>query len=180
VLTTRFTELVGCTVPIQQAGMAALANPCLAQAVADAGGLGLVSVYVPPLDRLAGILTDLGEQTPGVFGGNIMPPVVDPALLGDLVAVTAAHARVVDFFYSDPDAALIDIVHAHGAMACWQVGSREEAVAAAVAGCDFIIAQGHGAGGRVRGRATRSTPMPSGWASTRPAACSARAWRQPR
>ena len=34
-LSTRFTELVGCTVPIQQAGMGALANPCLAQAVAD-------------------------------------------------------------------------------------------------------------------------------------------------
>jgi NAD(P)H-dependent flavin oxidoreductase YrpB (nitropropane dioxygenase family) len=37
-------------------------------------------------------------------------------------------------------------------LASWQVGSREEAVAAAAAGCDFIIAQCIEAGGHVRGR----------------------------
>jgi NAD(P)H-dependent flavin oxidoreductase YrpB (nitropropane dioxygenase family) len=60
--------------------------------------------------------------------------------------------RVVDFFHTDPDAALVEIVHRHGALACWQVGSPEEAVAAAAAGCDFLIAQGIEAGGHVRGR----------------------------
>ena len=34
-LTTRFTELVGCSVPIQQAGMGDLATPGLAAAVAE-------------------------------------------------------------------------------------------------------------------------------------------------
>ena len=43
-LTTRLTELVGCTVSIQQAGMGWFAYPPLANAVAEAGGLGLVSV----------------------------------------------------------------------------------------------------------------------------------------
>jgi NAD(P)H-dependent flavin oxidoreductase YrpB (nitropropane dioxygenase family) len=43
------------------------------------------------------------------------------------------------------------MVHAGGALACWQVGSREEAIAAAEAGCDFVIAQGVEAGGHVRG-----------------------------
>lgn len=37
-LKTRFTELVGCTVPIQQAGMGFYAHPPLAKAVAAAGG----------------------------------------------------------------------------------------------------------------------------------------------
>lgn len=46
-LTTRFTELVGCSVPIQQAGMGSHANPRLAAAVANTGGLGMVSVYGP-------------------------------------------------------------------------------------------------------------------------------------
>jgi NAD(P)H-dependent flavin oxidoreductase YrpB (nitropropane dioxygenase family) len=36
-------------------------------------------------------------------------------------------------------------------LACWQVGSLEEALSAVDAGCDFIIAQGEGAGGHVRG-----------------------------
>ena len=44
-ITTRFTELVGCSVPIQQAGMGSHTNPRLAAAVANAGGLGMVSVY---------------------------------------------------------------------------------------------------------------------------------------
>jgi enoyl-[acyl-carrier protein] reductase II len=36
-------------------------------------------------------------------------------------------------------------------MAFWQVGSRQEAVAAAQAGCDLVVAQGIRAGGHVRG-----------------------------
>ena len=42
-LRTRFTDLIGCTVPIQQAGLGSLANPKLAAAVANAGGQGMVS-----------------------------------------------------------------------------------------------------------------------------------------
>ena len=37
----------------------------------------------------------------------------------------------MEFFYGDPERALVDAVHAGGALACWQVGSVEEAVAAA-------------------------------------------------
>jgi len=151
VLTTRFTELVGCTVPIQQAGMGSFATPRLARAVADAGGLGTVSVYQFPVGMVAGVLDELQERTPGVVGGNVILRYVDPGLQRELIATTAARTRVVDFFYSDPDPALVDIVHAQGALACWQVGSREEAIAAADAGCDFIIAQGIEAGGHVRG-----------------------------
>ena len=47
-LTTRFTELVGCMVPIQCAGMG-MASPELAVAVAGAGGLGMMSgVMISP------------------------------------------------------------------------------------------------------------------------------------
>jgi NAD(P)H-dependent flavin oxidoreductase YrpB (nitropropane dioxygenase family) len=76
---------------------------------------------------------------------------VDPTLAEESVAAAAARVRVVDFFYSNPDPALVDIVHRAGALACWQVGSLDEALAAVDAGCDFIIAQGAGAGGHVRG-----------------------------
>jgi nitronate monooxygenase len=151
-LTTRFTTLVGCSVPIQQAGMADLSSPRLAAAVAEAGGLGMVSVYGATPAQIAQVLDTVRGQTSGVFGANFIMPFVDPAFAQECVAVAAAKAKVVDFFYSDPDATLVEIVHAGGALACWQVGSREEAVAAANAGCDFIIAQGIEAGGHVRGR----------------------------
>jgi nitronate monooxygenase len=150
-LTTRFTKLVGCSVPIQQAGMGGLAIPRLAAAVANAGGLGTVSVSGGTPDEIAQDLGSVREQTSGVFGANFLMHFVDPALALECIAAAAARVRVVDFFYSDPDASLVETVHAGGALACWQVGSREEAVAAAKAGCDFIIAQGIEAGGHLRG-----------------------------
>jgi NAD(P)H-dependent flavin oxidoreductase YrpB (nitropropane dioxygenase family) len=59
---------------------------------------------------------------------------------------------VIDFFWGDPDSALVDRVHAAGALVSWQVGSVNEAVAAQSAGCDFVIAQGNEAGGHIRGK----------------------------
>jgi hypothetical protein len=40
---TRFTEVVGCRVPIQQAPMGSVSSPALAVAVADAGGVGSIT-----------------------------------------------------------------------------------------------------------------------------------------
>jgi len=48
-IATRFTELVGCTVPIQQAGMGAVAPPELAAAVSEAGALGMLGTAHPGL-----------------------------------------------------------------------------------------------------------------------------------
>lgn len=151
-LTTRFTELVECSVPIQQAAIGGLATPGLAAAVAEAGGLGMVAVYFRPQTENMKILDGLREQTTGVFGANFILRFVDPARARESVASAAERAKVVEFFYSYPDASLVEIVHTAGALACWQIGSREEAVAAVDAGCDFIVAQGIEAGGHVRGR----------------------------
>jgi nitronate monooxygenase len=57
----------------------------------------------------------------------------------------------VEFFYTDPSAEFVRIVHDHGALASWQVGSPEEARKAADVGCDIIVVQGMEAGGHVRG-----------------------------
>ena len=138
-LTTRFTNLVGCAVPIQQAGLGALATPRLAVAVANAGGLGMVSVAGGTAEEIATWLDTARENTSGVIGANFVLHFFEPTVVHECVDVAAARVRVVDFFYSDPDRALIDIIHARGALASWQVGSCEEALAAVKAGCDFII-----------------------------------------
>lgn len=150
-LRTAFTDLVGCTVPIQQAGMGSLANPRLAAAVADAGAQGMVSVASLPPGLLADILDTLRQETKGVFGCNFLLPFVREDVR-ECVAVAASRARVIDFFWGDPDPSLVEIVHTESALACWQVGSKAEAVAAAEAGCDLIVAQGIEAGGHVRSR----------------------------
>jgi nitronate monooxygenase len=151
-LTTRFTDLVGCTVPIQQAPIGGCASPRLAAAVAEAGGLGMVSVTGNPPEIVAAELDEARRLSAGPIGAHFFMLVVDPESAPESVAAAAEQAPVVDFFYTDPDPALVDIVHAAGALASWQIGSVEEARAAVDAGCDFVIAQGTEAGGHVRGQ----------------------------
>ncbi len=159
-IATRFTELVGCAAPVQQAGMGAVAPPELAAAVSEAGGLGMLGTARAGLSpsTLAPLLDRVRALTAKPFGVNFL---VSPVHLNggpnrpppDLrcVEVAARAARVAEFFYGAPERRLVDMAHAGGALACWQVGSRAEAVAAAEAGCDLIVAQGVEAGGHVRG-----------------------------
>jgi nitronate monooxygenase len=159
-IATRFTELVGCAVPIQQAGMGAAAPPELAAAVSQAGALGMLGTARPGLT--AATLADLLERTRLLtdkpFGVNfIVAPIfltgtaMRPPLDMKCIEIAACAAKVVEFFYGEPESRFVEMAHAGGALACWQVGSREEAVAAARAGCDFVVAQGIEAGGHVRG-----------------------------
>jgi nitronate monooxygenase len=133
---TPFTELVGCRLPLQLAGMGGVGTAELAAAVALVGGLGMVPSRVEP------------PQGAGPVGVNFLLP-----WGADLDAIERAgrKARVCEFFYAWPTQAPVEAAHAAGALASWQVGSAEEAIAAAEAGCDFVVAQGTQAGGHVRG-----------------------------
>jgi len=91
-LTTAFTDLVGCQVPIQQAGMGGVATPELAAAVADAGGLGMVSMVLQPADGVAAGLDALAKQTRGEVGINFLMPLLDP----EAVDAAASRVRVVE------------------------------------------------------------------------------------
>ena len=143
-LTTRFTELIGCDIPLQQAGMGGVATADLARAVTQAGALGMIGAAMVPAPQLAQSLADL----PSPVGVNFLMPFVDP----DAVEAAASSATLVEFFYGDPDPTLVERVHNAGpAKAAWQVGDPDEARQAEQAGCDLIIAQGVEAGGHVRG-----------------------------
>ena len=146
-LETAFTRLVGCSVPIQQAGMGGAATPELAAAVSDAGGLGMVNMVMVPADEVGVAVATLAKGTTGPVGINFLIPFLDVAA----VEASAPHCRVVEFFYGDPQAELVERVHRAGALANWQVGSADEAKAAVQAGCDFVVAQGTEAGGHIRG-----------------------------
>jgi nitronate monooxygenase len=144
-LETAFTRLVGCTLPIQQAGMGLVA-PALAAAVTAAGGLGMLSGVLKRADALAADLDRLASKPVGV---NFLVPFLDETL--EAVDVAAERARVVELFWGEPDAALVERIHAQGALVSWQVGSVREALAAEAAGCDLLVVQGVEAGGHVRG-----------------------------
>jgi NAD(P)H-dependent flavin oxidoreductase YrpB (nitropropane dioxygenase family) len=153
-IATSFTRLVGISAPIQLAPMPGICTPDLVAAVADAGGLGMLGAPLLSAPELEATLDALSSRTRGVFGVNFLMPFLDPAC----VSVAARRARVVEFFYGDPDAELVARARASGALVSWQVGSLAEAAAAERAGCDFLVAQGTEAGGHVRG-ATSLLPL---------------------
>jgi len=134
--------------------MAALANPELAAAVSQAGALGMVSVGGLPPEKVTRELELVRKRTSRPFGANfLIPGLTDEDLpeLSESVKAASKLSRLVEFFYHEPQAQLVKVVHSERALACWQVGSKEEAGAAIDAGCDIVIAQGIEAGGHIRG-----------------------------
>jgi nitronate monooxygenase len=154
-LSTRFTKLVGCKIPIQQAGMGAASPPELVAAVSEAGAFGMLGTARAGLNpaTLGSLLERTRTLTNRAFGVNfiIRPGSAAAQSPREFVEQAAKLGRVVEFFYNDPSAEFVKIVHDHGALASWQVGSVDEACRAADAGCDMIVAQGIEAGGHVRG-----------------------------
>ena len=144
---TRFTDLVGCQVPIQQAPMGSVSTPALAVAVAEAGGVGSITAMGLTAAELDQVLAGMAARTAGVLAANFLTGDIDR----EAVAAAAARAQIVDFFWADPDPALVELAHRGGALCCWQVGSLDEAKAAADAGCDVVVVQGTEAGGHIRG-----------------------------
>ena len=146
-LTTAFTKLTGCRVPIQLAPMPIVTLE-LATAVAEAGGLAMLSALRAPTPYLVDTL----EKAALCAGAPIGVNFVIPFLNNETLKAVATRVKVVEFFFGDPDPALVESVHTARALACWHIGSVAEAIAAERAGCDLIAAQGIEAGGHLRGR----------------------------
>jgi nitronate monooxygenase len=134
---TRFTDVVGCRLPLQLAVLGGVGTTELAAAVIRSGGLGMVPRRVDTPDPRLG--------PAGV--GFLVPFIADV----DAVTERVRGSRVADFFFGEPDVALVAAGHAAGALVSWQVGSVDEARAAQAVGCDLVVAQGVEAGGHVRG-----------------------------
>ncbi len=133
--------------------MGGVAVPELAGTVAHAGALGMLCEFAleSSEDRMRRAL-DLAA------GGSVGMGFFGHWMSDDLATFERAadRLRVVEIFWTAPDASLVDRARPSGkALIAWQVGSVADAVAAQDAGCDFVVAQGIGAGGHVRGTAGR-------------------------
>src|SRR5437773_11723081 len=121
---TKFTELLGCTVPLQQAGMGKIASPALATAVAEAGGLGMVSgIGAAPPEYVAKVFDGLRRSTAGAFGANFIVAGARDETSGKIDADfaevldgAACPAPVVEVFYENAEPEFVDIAHAGGAL----------------------------------------------------------------
>ena len=144
---TRFTELVGCTLPIQQAPVGYPAGtPELPAAVGEAGGHGMLAAVRMPPAALEERLKAIRART-GAFGVNF----IQVLSTDDLWDIAAEHAPLVELYIGPSDPALVARLHEGGALVSRQVISAEEARQAEAEGCDVVVARSIEAGGRTRG-----------------------------
>ncbi|QDQ90265.1 nitronate monooxygenase [Rhodococcus sp. WB9] len=174
-ITNRYTRLIGIDHPIVQEGLGPFRTPKLAAAVSNAGGLGTVSMPGMPTDIEAGARTfrehieecasltskPFAVNIPvGVDGNGTVLPFTDvyirtvlearrsdSALADQLTVLTTSAGFPGDYIGLVKDAGMI---HQH------KVGSTRQAVKAAEAGVDVVIAAGFEMGGHAPSKAVHS------------------------
>jgi nitronate monooxygenase len=156
-LTTRLCAALGIERPIISAAMGGATTPELAAAVSNAGGLGQLTVTGLDAEGVVTRVRRTRELTERPFAANV---ILDIWKGHEIDAALTAGAPIVFLFWGDP-APHADAVHRAGAKLIVQVGSVDEAVAAADAGADIIVAQGFEAGGHVRGTTPVMTLVPA-------------------
>jgi nitronate monooxygenase len=130
-----------------QAPIGPAASPQLAAAVSAAGGIGCLGASWTPPDVLREQIRAIRRLTERPFCVNLVLA-FDQAERLELCA--EERVDLVSFSWGLVPA-LVDRAHAAGCTVLVQVGSAADAVAAAEAGADAIVAQGVEAGGHVQG-----------------------------
>lgn len=146
---TPFTELLGVRHPIALAGMAGATSTELVAAVSNAGGLGILAVSDAPPDRLAELVRELRARTKAQFGLNILLAFMTEE---EIALVLDARPAVLSTAWPSDTQNLKDIfsrAHDRGAKVMHMVPTVADAVKAAEAGADVIVAQGMDGGGHI-------------------------------
>jgi nitronate monooxygenase len=148
-IVSALTTRLGITHPLLLAPMANVAGGCLAAAVSQAGGLGLIGAgYGDP--------AWLGAELAAAAGADVGVGFINwrldetPQLL-DLALAAGPRAVLLSFGDITP---YVRRIHAASAVVIAQVQSVRQAEAAATAGADVLVAQGSDAGGHAGMRGT--------------------------
>jgi NAD(P)H-dependent flavin oxidoreductase YrpB (nitropropane dioxygenase family) len=151
---TRFTDLVGVEHPVVSAGMGGgAAGGELAGRVSQAGGLGVVGASWLDADAMRAEVERARAITEKPIGVNLLL-FGNEDLLGPLLELEPAMLSTA-WPRDDQDlAAIFARAHERGALVMHMVATLPDAVAAADAGADVIVAQGTEGGGHVGEMAT--------------------------
>lgn len=154
---TPLCHQLGITHPIFSVGMGPFAGPELAAAVSNAGACGVLGAGLSPASHIRTQIRDVRALTDRPFGANLL---LDLLQEGQIQACFDEKIPILILFWGDP-APYVREAHRRGIKVFIQVGSVEEAVAAAGAGVDAIIAQGIESGGHVKSTTSLSTIVPA-------------------
>ncbi len=156
-LHTRFCELVGVRYPIVQTGMGWVANPALAAAVSEAGGLGTIGAATMTLEETAAAIAAVKACTDRPFGVNFRADQEDVEARVDLLV---SESVAVASFAGAPGRAVVERLKAGGVLTVPTVGAVRHAQKVRDLGVDFVIAQG-GEGGGHTGSVPTSLLLPA-------------------
>jgi NAD(P)H-dependent flavin oxidoreductase YrpB (nitropropane dioxygenase family) len=157
-LRTALCRRLGIEHPVLSVGFGAGARAELVAAVSNAGGFGVLGASGMYPDAIRADIERTRTLTSRPFGINVIIA-EDAAAYADkdqefipaqLRAAAEEGAAAVVLFWGDPGP-FVEEAHASGLEVLIQVGSVQEAEAAAAAGVDAVIAQGIEAGGHVCG-----------------------------
>ena len=148
-ITTRATTALGITQPVALGGMSSgFTDARLVAAVSEAGGLGILGVSRLEPDEIAATAAEIRTRTHRPFGLNLL--LFESAESVD--AVLATQPAVFSTAWPSPEQDLREIfdrAHEAGAVVVHMVPTLADAVSAAEAGADVIVAQGTEGGGHV-------------------------------
>jgi len=148
-LNTAFTRLLGVEHPVVSAGMGGgMADGELAGQVSEAGGLGVVGASWLSPEEIRGHVLRAREITSRPVGVNLLlfenEDLVDDVLADEPAVLSTAWPR------DDQDlSAIFARAHDAGARVMHMVATLADAIEAAEAGADVIVAQGTDGGGHV-------------------------------
>ena len=146
---TRICDLLGIPHPIVLGGMGNATTAPLVAAVSNAGGFGTLGTSAFDASTLDREIASIHERTDKPFGINHLLFQIKE----DMYAVTLrARPALVAFAWARKDQNLRDYVqraHDAGSKVMYMAGEVPEALRAAEAGADVLVAQGTEAGGHV-------------------------------
>ncbi len=158
-LRTPLCRSLGIDHPVFSAGIGAGARAELVAAVSNAGGFGVLGASGLPPQALRSEIERAKTLTDRPFGINVIiadDPTGDLEedrrfFISQIRAAAEEGAAAVVLFWGDASP-YVPAAHEAGLKVLIQVGSVDEALTAAAAGVDAVIAQGVEAGGHVRGK----------------------------
>ena len=149
-LRTRVCDLLGIIHPIVMGGMGPPAtSPELVAAVSNAGGLGILGCSGFGTVQIQEMAAQIRALTTKPFGLNLLLFLCDDAAIDALLAERPAVASFAWPRLDQPLEPIFRRTHAAGALVMHMVSQVPQAVQAARAGADIIVAQGTEGGGHV-------------------------------
>src|SRR3954453_2193554 len=142
---TRLTEMLGIEHPVMLAGMGGVSYHRVVAAVSEAGGFGTLGAATMSSQQLDDEMLGVRKLTRKPFGVDLLAALPE-RIVDDAHRVVKGGATLFVAGLGVPRD-VIKVLHDGNVLVASMCGKVRHAVAAAEAGCDFVIAQGTEAGG---------------------------------